>query len=123
MKPRRQSGRNVRGHGEHRDFSAGGSAGSGARGYVLTTMVVRRGGLDRHEPHDTMRSELNAGGPTAAFAAASVVNRSMCQTNGALRPGGSGLFSTRLQPISPDVQVSFRRSLAPIAPTPSALNK
>src|SRR5580765_1389723 len=61
MKPRRQSGRNVRGHGEHRVLFSWRQRGEWRRGYVLTTMVVRRGGLDRHEPHDTMRSELNAG--------------------------------------------------------------
>src|SRR6185437_15873765 len=61
MKPRRESGRNVCGHREHRVLRRWRERGQRYRRHVLTTVVIRRCGLNRHEPRDTVRGERDAG--------------------------------------------------------------
>ena len=124
MKPRRQSGRNVRGHGEHRVLLRRWQRGQRRRRHVLTTVVVRRCGLNRHEPCDAVRRESNAGRTDRSLCGGlrcesiDVPDRWRLETQEEAACSQQGCNRSLL-----DVQVSFRRSSAPIAPTPSALNR
>lgn len=67
MKPRCQSGWNVRRHGEHRVPLRRWQRGQGRRGDVLTAVVVRRGGLDVMSHATPCAANAMLIGPTAAL--------------------------------------------------------
>jgi hypothetical protein len=80
--------------------SVSGHASRRVTGHTLRRADGRLGSIVRS--HDVpWASSATLVGRTAARAASVDSNRSMCQNRRSLRLPGNGLFSTRLQPISP----------------------
>jgi hypothetical protein len=68
---------------------------------MTATMMVVDFRLQGHQPQLPWASNATLTGLILAVASSPEENLSMCQNNGSFIPSGSGLFSTKLQPIFP----------------------